>query len=193
MVEKTYDLGLSPAAADLDIGAILDEERLLRLHPHWYVDSTAPQPDGLAADLRDHASDRAFSLVLRLETPTDGDAGGDRQRRPVMRLHLSGYRADELFFFVDRGRARVLVRYRADTVDGDDEQDVLLWIRAIQEYLRLYTVTTLRTRFFRVLMNRMILSMNPSQRKICLMIAKVTAIELLVILILVLGYAWYLR
>ncbi len=190
-MEKTYELCLAPSAAALDIAAILDEERLLRLHPHWYVDQTEPGEAGLAASLRDHASDRTFSLLLRLEAAPGADAA--RERRPIMCLHVAGYPAESLLFFVEGGRSRVRVHYPAATVSEEDEQDVLLWIRAIQEYLRLYTVTTLRTRFFRTLMNRMILSMNPSQRKICLMIARITVIELVVILILVLGYAWYLH
>ena len=190
-MEKIYDLCLAPSAAALDIAGILDGERLLRLHPHWYVDAVEPRQEGLAASLRDHATGLAFSPVVRLEAaPETGD--GDT-RRPVMRLLVSGYRADELFFFAEGDRSRVLVRYPADMVSEEDEQDVQLWIRAIQEYLRLYTVTTPRTLFFRLLMNRVILPMNPSQRKICLMIARITVIELVVILILVLGYTWYLH
>ncbi len=189
-MEKTYDLCLPASAADLDIGAILNGERLLRLHPHWHVENTEPRDNGLAARLRDHATDRVFSLVLRME-PAAAAAPGEGQRA-ILHLGISGYHAEELLLFADRERSRARVRYPADSVAGAGEQDVLLWIRAIQEYLRLYTATTLRTLLVRALMNRMVLAMNPSQRKICLMIARVTALEVAVILILVLGYAWYL-
>ncbi len=65
---------------------------------------------------------------------------------------------------------------------------MLLWIRSIQEYLRIYATTTPYTVFFRLLMNRMVLQMDPSQRKICLMLTKITVVELVVILVIVIGY-----
>ena len=37
-------------------------------------------------------------------------------------------------------------------------------------------------------MNRMVLQMNPSQRKICLMISKITVVEVVVIIVIVIGY-----
>jgi hypothetical protein len=37
-------------------------------------------------------------------------------------------------------------------------------------------------------MNRMVLTMNPSQQKICLMLIRFTFLEILVILLIVVGY-----
>ena len=68
---------------------------------------------------------------------------------------------------------------------------MLLWIRAIQEYLRLYATTTPQTLVFRGIMNSMMLKMNPSQRKITIMLTKITVIELLVTVIIVVGYVYF--
>lgn len=78
-------------------------------------------------------------------------------------------------------------------MDGEPDPDdpLLLWIRAIKEYIRIYLKRTPATLFFRLLMNKMILKMDPSQRKICLMMAKITAVELLVILLIVIAYAFF--
>ena len=38
-------------------------------------------------------------------------------------------------------------------------------------------------------MNKMVLQMNPSQRKISIMITKITIIEVLVIILIVVGYS----
>lgn len=192
-MERIYDLYLPVSAAELDISRILDEEKLLHLHPHWFVVETDPRDIGLSAILRDHATDQFFSLKLRLDLspiPAPDDPGDCRL---IMRIFLFDYHVEELLFFADREKSRVRVRFVADRVSGEEEQDILLWIRAIQEYLRLYTAATPRTLFFRLLMNRMVLQMNPSQRKICLMLTKITIIELLVILVLVLGYAYFIR
>ena len=185
-MEQFFDLYLPPAATTLDIHRILDEEKLIRLHPHWFVEDTERRDTGLFVTLRDYATEQIFSLGLRLDTtpapddPVKADA--------IMRITLFDYGVQELLFFADQEKTQVRVRYEGEIFDDEREQDILLWVRAIQEYLRLYISTTPRTVFFRLLMNRMVLQMNPSQRKICLMITKITVVELVVILVIVIGY-----
>jgi len=68
------------------------------------------------------------------------------------------------------------------------ERLVVLWIRSIKEYLRMYLKNTLNTIFFRYIMNKIILKMTPSQRKISLMLIRLTVVEIFVILLIVIGY-----
>jgi hypothetical protein len=188
-MERFFDLNLSPAAATLNIKDILDENRLIRLHPHWFIDNAKQRDSGLFAELHDYATEQVFTLGVQLGTisaPDDPEGA-----EIIMRITLFDYPVTELLLYVRQDKSRVRVRY-VDAQPGDDlEADILLWISSIQEYLRMYTTTTPRTLFFRLLMNRMILQMNPSQRKICIMITKITIIELLVILILVVGYVYF--
>lgn len=58
---------------------------------------------------------------------------------------------------------------------------------------RLFLKQTPVTLFFRVLMNRMVLKIDPSQRKISMMITKITAIEVLVIILIVVGYVFFVK
>jgi len=185
-MEQFYDLYLPPAATPLDIHNILDESKLLRLHPHWFVDDEERQDAGLFATIRDYATDHVFPLGLHLDpTPSqDTPAGSDT----IMRITLFEYGVQELHFFSDREKTQVRVRYTDEQPGNELEQDMLLWVRAIQEYLRLYISTTIRTVFFRLLMNRMVLQMNPSQRKICVMLTKITVVELVVILVILIGW-----
>ena len=185
-MEQFYDLYLTTAATTLDIHSILDAERLLRLHPHWFVEDTAHRDTTLFASLRDYATEQTFSLGLSLDTTSAPD--DPVKADIIMRITLFDYGVQELLFFADRKKTQVRVRYEEEIVNDEREQDILLWIRGIQEYLRLYVSTTPRTVFFRLLMNRMVLQMNPSQRKICLMITKITVVELVVILVIVIGY-----
>ncbi|MBW1637254.1 MAG: hypothetical protein JRJ68_13410 [Deltaproteobacteria bacterium] len=185
-MEQTFDLLLPPAAANLDIFKIIDVHKLLRLHPHWFVENEEMRDSVLSATLRDYATDKVFSLGIKLDTiPVQDD---EADVRLILRISLFDYGANELLFFVQDNQTKVRVRYDEGQADEALEQDMLLWVRAIQEYLRLYTAATPYTLFFRLLMNRMILQMNPSQRKICLMLTKITVVELLVIVAIIIGY-----
>ena len=187
--EQVLDLKLASAAiAQLDISAIITGHKLVRLHPHWFVDAEEEQGDTLVVQLRDYETDRKFSLGLRLHVFPEQEEEGEKK---IMQIQLVDYGATELLFFTSQEKTRVRIRYRSRQKRQEVEQEVLLWIRAIQEYLRLYTTTTPYTFIFRILMNRMMLQMNPSQRNICIMITKITIIELLVILILVVGYVYF--
>ena len=42
-------------------------------------------------------------------------------------------------------------------------------------------------------MNRAMLRMNPSQRKICIMIYKITVVEIILILVLIIGFVYFNR
>ncbi len=186
-MEKAYDLVLPAAAADLDINRLLDEAKLLRLHPHWFIEEEERRNGALFATLRDYDTEQDFSLGLQLDcTPAPDDPA---ESGIIMRISLFEYGVRELLFFVRQDKkTQVRVRYNKEPDDDGLEQNMLLWIRAIQEYLRIYARTTPYTLFFRLLMNRMVLQMNPSQRKICLMISKITVVEIVVIIVIVIGY-----
>lgn len=190
-MERFFDLVLPPELSTLDLSKILDENKLLHLHPHWFIDQSERRDNGLFATLRDYATDREFSLGLRLDHSAAQD---DPENSTIfMRVTLFDFGIQELLLFTTGDKTRLRVRYTDEEPDDPLEQDILLWTRAIQEYLRLYTATTPRTLFFRLLMNKVLLQMNPSQRKISIMLTKITVIELLVILILVVGYAYFIK
>ncbi len=185
-MEKFFDLYLSPAAAGIDVDRILTEDKLLRLHPHWFVDETRQEKQGLFATIRDYDTEQQTSFGLNLSSESNAD--DPPETATIMRITLFEYGVVELLFFADGEKTQVRVRFADGEGDEALEQDMLLWVRAIQEYLRLYLAATPRTMFFRLLMNRMVLQMNPSQRKICLMLTKITVVELFVILVIVIGY-----
>jgi hypothetical protein len=121
---------------------------------------------------------------------SDPDAEDPPGTAPVLRKTLHKNPVEEILFHVRDNKVRVRLRSQAD-LSPEQEQDMLLWIRAIQEYLRLYATTTPQTLVFRGIMNGMMLKMNPSQRKITVMLTKITVIELLVTIIIVVGYVYF--
>lgn len=191
-MEKIYDLKI---AADktrrLDLSRILNEKKLLHLHPHWFVGECQEQDGVLFASLRDYETDNEFQLSLRIDfTPSPINQPGIHT---VMSVSLSEFAVSEMLFFSEHNKMRVKITGGNDVIEEDIEQSIFLWIRAIQEYIRLYTSNKATALLFRLIMNKMILTMNPSQRKICIMLTKITVVEVLVIIIIVIGYVLFVQ
>ncbi len=74
------------------------------------------------------------------------------------------------------------------------ETELTFWLRSLREYLRLYERSTLWTRAFRWVMDRYWIPMTPSQRKVSILVIKITIAEFViflgVVLALVLAGVW---
>ena len=181
-VSQEFDLGLQ-LPADFDLQPLFSHDRLLRLHPHWFVTDFKPDGPSFSVDIKDYATEEEFSLTGFVVYP---DAGPE-----LLRIELSGGLEKKIIFLIRDGKLKVqIVSMEGEVVDGDT---FLLWIRGIREYIRIYLKRTPVTLFARLLLNRMVLQMNPSQRKICLMIAKITVVEVLVIVVIVVGYVFFVQ
>lgn len=183
-MERIYPLQL-PAGKTiaLNVQEILDEEKLLRLHPHWRIDALNREDQVLRALLTDYATEKKLRLGLRLDFHVRPDS--------LMRITL----VDHPIATVDlvAGTNGLAARVQAQSLNKETERNLLLWLRSIQAYLLLYHRKSPIALLQRLIMNRMILQMNPSQRKICMMISKITAVELLVILIIVIGCVVFMQ
>jgi hypothetical protein len=149
-MEKEYDLDLVlEAGAAPDLGTIFDLDRLHRLHPHWIVEGASETEGGTRFEIRDHATDLRFSHFACLIFEK-GDSGP-----PGFELRLKGGSLAGFRLFVKGDRWTVATQ----TPPAEMEENLLLWLRGIREYLRLYLTTSLNTLVFRHLMNKMILPM----------------------------------
>ena len=183
-MQKEYDLNLPAHGKNkpLSLAGLLSVETLLRLNPHWIVENLNEKNGTFTATFKDHESEKKFQLTGSLAFP-------DAQT-----LELSfdeGYYQMIRLFPKDAGFwSEVVYRTEEEQQEpGEDiERHVVLWIRSIKEYLRMYLKNTPNTVFFRYIMNRIILKMTPSQRKISLMMIRLTVVEILVILFIVIGY-----
>lgn len=179
-VTEEVDLGLDALPTGIELQSLFPGDRLLRLHPNWFV-SDFRQKDGetsFTAAIKDYVTEESFLL--------SGSFVFNRKEDELLFIELTGSIAVEISFLNRDNRLKVQISSTGQEIDPDDP--ILLWIRAIKEYVRIYLKRTPFTLFFRFLMNKMILKMDPSQRKICLMMAKITAVEMAVILLIVFGY-----
>lgn len=184
-MQKEYDLTLPVQGKKkpLSLADLLSLETLLRLNPHWIVENLTEENGIFTAALKDHETDKPFQLTGSLSHPS------------AQTLELCFEQGDfqKIRLFPKENTFWAEVIYRSEE-EPDQEPDeaverlVVLWIRSIKEYLRMYLKNTLNTVFFRYIMNKIILKMTPSQRKISLMLIRLTVVEIFVILLIVVGY-----
>lgn len=184
-MEKNYSLALSLETAPkaFRVDALLTGETLLRLHPHWFVEGFAQEGGQVQVDVRDYASEATFRLQYRIET----DAAG------LPRVVFAQGPLSEIGFNLQAGILHARVTSDQSIAVLEETFGLGLWLRGIREYLRLYLSSSPNTLFFRFLMNRVMLRMNPSQRKICIMIYKITVVEIILILVIIIGFVYFNR
>ncbi len=174
---QEFDLGLTVPEA-FTAARIFRKDRLLRLHPHWFVNGFTQENNRFTARIVDYSSEDEFALA--------GQIIYDENDTDLVTVKLDKGIVMTITFLNSDGRLKARIDAPGRLVD--DDHPILLWVRSIREYLYLYMRTSPWSFFFRLIMNRVILQMNPSQRKISIMITKITVIEVLVIVLIVVGY-----
>ncbi len=184
-MKKTYPLNLprKNSAQPLAVADLIDAEKLLRLNPIWTIKEFTSSGNEFQADLQDYATDREFTI--------SGSITSEKSQK--MQVNFTGGSYEVLTIQPDGESYSATVVYSDPDFleESEEERHTVLWLRGIQEYLRLYLKKNPNTLFFRYMMNKIVLGMSPSQRKICLMLLRITAVELLVILIVVIGYVYF--
>lgn len=177
-MKKEYDLSLPwNRAKNAEIFSRLDEEMYFRLNPHWIINSFSFSKKAYKVEITDHASGQSNKL--------HGNVILDSTGLPTITADSDYWKS--ITFSEKEGNLHAEVIYE-DAPSEETERQLVFWLRSIKEYLRLYATNTINTRFFRMLMNRVILKMTPSQRKISLMLIRITALELLVIILILVGW-----
>ena len=183
IMRKEYDIYLQWDKPDnCRVFDQVKQEFLFRLNPHWRINTFSCSAGSFQADIEDHETGQPSTLSGQYSRTPEGF--------PV--ISAEGTIWKTFFFFEKNGTLHVGIEYN-QTPSEDEERQLVLWLRSIKEYLRLYKTNSLNTRFFKFLMNRVILQMNPSQRKISLMLIRITILELLVILSILVGWFFFFR
>lgn len=183
MMNKEYDLflpwqKLSPG----NLFPKFSDEYFFRLNPHWIITSFTLEDSSYTAKINDHETEEEFIIK------------GNITKDPAGFLTLTGDASiwRQITFFDKDGSLHAAVIYN-DQPTEEEEKRIVLWLRSIKEYLRLYLKNSINSRFFRLLMHRVILQMTPSQRKISLMLIRITALELIAIIAILVGWFFIFR
>lgn len=165
--------------------------RTMRLNPHWHIEendgySEVDIPgDGDQYDIDDILVDRQFPLRTEVE---HGEGSWTVQFKGVnLTLHA---RSED-----DGDNTAIAYEYAPfnDKAPSSEKMEELVrhWLPSIREYYRLFTADSMRNRFFRFLMDKIMLRMNPTQRRICAFMFKLTLLEVLLIIVLGVGFYFY--
>ena len=181
-MQKEYDLSLpaGDAKRPLILGDLLPVETLLRLNPHWIIENVEEGDDHFSANLKDYVTDVSFCLKGTLTI--------SGQNTITLTMDHEKYQAIDIYITDGSLLATVTYPCVEEELIEEDERYVVLWLRSVKEYLRMYLKDTMYARMSRYVMNKITLPMNPSQRKISLMLIRFSAVEILVILLIVVGY-----
>lgn len=182
-MKKEYDLFL-PWKKDskCDVYQLIKPEFFFRLNPHWAIEKFSFSNDSFALEVTDH------------ETKVPSSLEGTYRKEQNGQLLVSAIDCPwvSISFFTKKGSLFGSVTYTKEPSE-EQEQHVVFWLRSIKEYLRMQVNTSLYSRIFLKVMDKIILPMTPSQRKICLMLTRLTVLEFAVILIIGAGYFLFMR
>jgi hypothetical protein len=179
---KNYPLHVDPKNR-AELFSCLSFETIFHLNPNWeFSNESIDEIGNFSFSIEDYATEEQFDIT-----------GHYLQTESTIELQLTHphIQALALHYNDEAQTIHAEVEYTSNEISEETEALIVYWLRAIQAYLRLYISKTPYTLFHRILMNTMVLKMSPSQRKISLMIYRFTLLEILVILILVIGYFFF--
>ncbi|WP_245577132.1 hypothetical protein [Maridesulfovibrio zosterae] len=73
----------------------------------------------------------------------------------------------------------------------DAEETIKYWLPSLREYYRLHESNSFKHKFWRFFMDKIMLTMNPAQRRICSFMFKLTVLEVILITALLIGWNFY--
>lgn len=157
----------------------LDARTLMRLNPHWHVE----KDKGSGHPVEDVLVETSFTIAPELEA---GD-GVFTARFPEIGLTLSARSSEngantDFAFSVEPDRPLTA---------EDAARTMQYWLPSLREYYRLHQSDSFKHRAWRFFMNKVMLTMNPTQRRITGFMFKLTVLECLLILILGVGWFYY--
>jgi len=159
----------------------ITSKTLMRLNPHWHI----AKKNGAGYPVEDVLTEADFNTTPEIEF--DGEAF--RARFPEIGLTLAACsRKDGI---------NTALSYDIIPVDNgsftseDAGRTMQYWLPSLREYYRLHKANSLKNRFWRFFMDKVMLTMNPTQRRISGFMFKLTVLEALFIVILGVGWHFY--
>lgn len=182
IIEYKLELPSSTPKNTLNPIKNLTFERFLRLNPIFIVKECEISDGSFSLALKDHETEEEFDLKGKIDfsIPSDYRIEFDSGVYKSINIRPKG---DELIAEVD---------FRDEKISEKLDENTFLWMKSIREYLRLFAKDSIYNYFFRIIMEKIILTMTPSQRKVCLMLYRVTLVEILAIVLILVGYVLFM-
>nr|WP_287410722.1 hypothetical protein [Pseudodesulfovibrio sp.] len=160
----------------------LKGKTLMRLNPHWHVEKDKISEGFPVEDVLVEAEFRATPELT-------ATADTFQASFPEIGLTLSARKCED--------GANTALSFTMDEVENcpftaeDAGRTMQYWLPSLREYYRLHESNSLKHRAWRFFMNKVMLTMNPTQRRISGFMFKLTVLECLFIVILGVGWFYY--
>ncbi|WP_319467336.1 hypothetical protein [uncultured Pseudodesulfovibrio sp.] len=153
---------------------------LMRLNPHWHVD----KDKGSGFPVEDVLVESEFKTYPTMEF--EGETF--KVNFPEIGLSLSARTCED-----GKNTALSFSKEKNDSAftAEDAARTMQYWLPSLREYYRLHESNSLKHRCWRFFMDKVMLTMNPTQRRICGFMFKLTVLECLLIVILGVGWFYY--
>ena len=159
----------------------MGSKTLMRLNPHWHIEKFKND----AYPVEDVLVESEFLTDPQLST----DGATFKADFPEIGLTISARATEDgkntaLSFDIAAGKGAAFTA-------EDAGRTMQYWLPSIREYYRLHESNSIKHRCWRFFMDKIMLTMNPTQRRICAFMFKLTILECLLIVILGVGWFYY--
>jgi len=159
----------------------LTSKTLMRLNPHWHIE----KPKATDYPVEDVLVEAEFKTAPELISGENTFTA----KFPEIGLTLSARACED---GADTALSFTMDKNSDSTFTAEDAARTMqYWLPSLREYYRLHASNSLKHRCWRFFMDKVMLTMNPSQRRISGFMFKLTVLECLLIVILGVGWFYY--
>lgn len=183
-----------PVSEEIAFNILLDIDVLFRLSPYWSLKELKPLSVGTVREGSRYEA--TIEYYAKEVTETRGIEFLEVSKDKRVSFRVENGILKEIDFTIERDgdgvqlTQRFLLECEDETVLKGTKNELFYWLRSIGEYLKLAEGKTLRQRLFKWFMDRAWLRLTLSERKIAIIVTKISIVELALLLILI--FIWNL-
>ena len=186
-ISESINLPVSEATA---FKVLLDLNVILRLSPYWSLKKLKSISDiPIKEGSRCEATIEYYAKEI---TETHGLEVVEYLQDKKISLKVENGVLKEINFIIEKNDngIRLTHQFLIDSIEDETvlkgtKNELFYWLRSIGEYLKLAEGKTLRQRFFKWFMDRVWLRLTLSERKIAIIVTKISILELVLLLVLI--------
>lgn len=186
-ISESVNLPVSEATA---FKVLSDLNVILRLSPYWSLKKLKSISDiPIKEGSRYEATIEYYAKEI---TETHGLEVVEYLQDKKISLKVENGVLKEINFIIEKNDngIRLTHQFLIDSIEDETvlkgtKNELFYWLRSIGEYLKLGEGKTLRQRFFKWFMDRVWLRLTLSERKIAIIVTKISILELVLLLVLI--------
>jgi hypothetical protein len=188
-ISESINLPVSEVTA---FKVLSDLNVILRLSPYWSLKELKPLTEGPVKEGSRYKA--TIEYYGKEVTETHGLEVIELLSDKKISFKVEEGILKEISFNIEKDSDGIRLAHQF-LIDSDDEailkgtrSELVFWLRSVGEYLKLAEGKTLWKRFFKWFMDRAWLRLTLSERKIAIIVTKISILELVLLLILVLAW-----